>query len=86
MFSSWSGLTPTGRAQDKLLQCRLLSPLRSLDHDSLDLFVLPSLDVFFLLLIIAVEIMSAAEVCKGSCQLHLSSKLAPKTETKGKNH
>ena len=46
----------------KLLQHRLLSPLYSLDHYSLDLFVLPSPDVFFLLLVIAVQMMSAAEV------------------------
>lgn len=61
---------------------RLLSPLYSPDHYSLDVFMLPSPDVFFLLLITAVQMMSAAEVWKGSCQLSLSSKLTPKTETK----
>lgn len=41
---------------------RPLSPLYSPDHYSLDVFMLPSPDVFFLLLIIAVQMMSAAEV------------------------
>lgn len=65
MFNSrscWSGLASAGRAQDKLWQRRLLSPLYSLDHYSLDLFILPNPDVFFLLLITAVRMMSAAEV------------------------
>lgn len=48
----------------------------------LDFFVVPSPDIFFLLLITAVQMMSAAEVWKGSCQLNLSSKLAPKPVTK----
>lgn len=60
------------------------SPLRSPAHHSLDLVLLPSPDVVFLLLIILAQMMSAAEVCRGSCRLILSSRLAPKKETKGR--
>lgn len=44
--------------QDKLLPYRLLSPLYLLDPCSLDLFVLPTPDVLFLLFIIALQMMS----------------------------
>lgn len=63
MFNScsrWSGLTSAGRTQRQTVATQtVVTPLFS---RPLDFFVLPSPDIVFLLLITAVQMMSAAEV------------------------